>query len=265
MRRKNPMKRTVALLLAALMLAALLPVGGLAATVYKTKNLKIGSWIPCHNNWGNHPANDAIVTYKLKLNKDSIVTMSWTGNPENTKTEIKFYDDAKIRKGNDVSPFLTFHPDERKGSLQYVLLEGIYYLRMNFYDQNARVKVRFNLKSVQRQRDNYCLAKAAHLSKGKTAEIVQTADCCYPRWYKINLTQNKKFSVYLDLHYTIGRGRIDIYDTKMQHVSLINDQKWYHTQEAQPKGTYYIVVTTSDLDGNNTMGHLGDYVTLRWK
>jgi len=174
------MQRTVALVLALVVVMAAFSTCALAADRYRVETLKKGTWYKV-------PYEDKANTiYKLALSADSIVTVNWKGN-KTGNANFDIYTDQKCN--NNVR--YCIDDDKLSGSEIYVFTKGTYYIQMyedQVYEDQGRPtsQVKVTVQKAVNQ-SNYCRAKAVSLKRNKTVKIAQTSNYCYDRWYRITL------------------------------------------------------------------------------
>jgi len=250
--------RSVALLLALLLVLPAFSTAAYAAGKYKKKTLQVGKWykLPYYEFFDNLKT-----IYKLTLASDSIVTLNWKNKRLSDYTRVYFYTDAQCDHqvwywnctDNNLKP-------TRSGSKPVVLSKGVYYIKMCEV-RKSTTKVMFTVEKVI-NKDNYCRAKAIFLKRNKKEKIIQTNDYCYVRWYKIKLDRKQAVTftaVNEDGHYRTPI--LSIRDSKDNFVSYTKtEDPLIITTEPLKKGTYYLNVDIF----RPFEEYVGYYVTLKW-
>lgn len=242
------MQRTVALVLALVVVMAVFSTGAFAADSYRVETLKKGVWykLPYVEN------TDKI--FKLALSADSIITVNWKGN-KSGQAIVFFYPNTKC--DNEIK--YCIFDNGLTGSEVIALTKGTYYIRMYDHQEKSTAQVKFTVQKAVNQ-NNYCRAKAVSLKPNKTVKIAQTADYCYDRWYRITLNSKKTVTI------TTNEGEADsirLYDSKMKKIDCTSGSRKVITEDPIKKGTYFIrVMSPNDYDyvGECT----GTYLTLSW-
>lgn len=241
------MQRTVALVLALLVVMAAFSTCAFAADRYRVETLKKGTWYKV-------PYEDKANTiYKLALSADSIVTINRKGN-NSGEAYVLFYTNKKCEGSSINDDYRT------SGTEIFSLAKGTYYIEM--YDdltEKPDTQVRITVKKAANQ-DNYCRAKAVSLMPNKTVKIAQTSNYCYDRWYRITLNSKKTVTITTNEG---EAGNISLYDSKMQRVVCTRGSRKVITEDPIKKGTYFIRVTSYD-DYDYVGEYVGTYMTLSW-
>lgn len=237
------MQRTVALVLALVVVMAAFSTGAFAANRYRVATLKKGTWYRV-------PSSDyANTIYKLVLSSDSIVTINRKGY--NGETYIPFYTDKKC-DGSSIN----YDYDYMNSDTEiFSLVKGTYYIQMYEYGDRPTTQVKFTVQKAVNQ-NNYCRAKAVSLKRNKTVKIAQTADYCYDRWYRITLNSKKTVTI------TTNEGMADniiLYDSRMQKIDCTSGSRKVITEDPIKKGSYFIRVRAYSVGE-----YVGTYITLSW-
>ena len=248
--------RTLALLLAALLLLGALPATALAAT--KVENLKKGHW---YNLWN---AIDRTVYYRFTLYSDSIVKIScrnvrdWAGfslctGPTHNKSigELSVYDG--------------------KSTSCAALPKGTYYFSMSYEveresgDPTPQACVTVE-KAVNKP--NYSKGKAIALAANKTVRIAQTANNSYSRWYKLRLNRTMPVTIKAQYGYTDS---IVLYNSASAKVKCSRTYNRVKSKSSLKPGTYYIEVKVpreyDESTGFYQTGYskrMGHFITVQW-
>ena len=242
------MQRTVALVLALVVVMAAFSTGALAADSYRVETLKKGTWYKLPSGSSDN------TIYKLALSTDSIVTVKWKGN-KTGEAILYFYPNTKC----DDYIKHCIYDKEPSGSEMVPLTKGTYYIQMYEYKEEPTTQVKVTVQKAVNQ-NNYCRAKAVSLKPNKTVKIAQTADYCYDRWYRIRLNSKKTVTI------TTNEGNADyirLYDSKMQRVDCTSGSRKVITEDPIKKGTYFIRVMSPD-DYFYVDEYVGTYITLSW-
>jgi len=239
-------QRSLALLLALMMILTAFSATALAATSYKVATLKRGTWYKL--------PDDVTTVYKLVLAADSIITTNWKNATE--ESYIFFCKDSKCT--NRVFEIIG---DNVENNVDVVsVVKGTYYIYMETYADNPKVQVKFTVQKAA-NKANYCRAKAITLKRNQLVKIAQTPHYCYSRWYRINLTKKKTVTI------TTNEGKgsyIQLYDSKMKRISCAYGDRTVITEDPIKSGTYFIRVNSSE--SYYEMGeYTGDYITFKWK
>lgn len=227
-------RRVLALLTAALLLAALFGGAALAATKPVPKassgkivTLKLKQSVTMPKNENKAPV------YKLKINKDSIVTMTWSGNAKKS-AYLQFYLDSKCKKNAGYFSF----KNKAKGSQKYVFAKGTYYIKMADYTRKTVVK--FTAKTIK-YTANYTPSKAIALAAGKKLTVGMAPLKDFPLWYKITLTQPQPIAITKS-----EQGSIWLYDSNLETVSMTYSDSYRASENTLDPGTYYLRVSHDD-------------------
>ena len=242
------MQRTVALVLALVVVMAAFSTGAFAADRYRVATLKKGVWykVPYKDN--------AYTIYKLALSADSIVTVNWKGNKYG---EAYLYLYTNTKCDDSIASFIDY--EAPSGSAAVGLAKGIYYIRMYEYEDRPTTQVKVTVQKAVNQ-NNYCRAKAVSLKPNKTVKIAQTADYCYDRWYRIALNSKKTVTITTNEEMA---DRIILYDSRMQNIDCTSGSRKVITEDPIKKGTYFIRVM-SPRDYAYVGEYVGTYMTLSW-
>ena len=197
--------------------------------------------------------------YKLTLNEDSVVKVTWSENNNN-----HFY--FAIHKSQSLdAQIVSKFPDTAKGNISYALKKGTYYVEMydgysfSSYTPTAKVKFEWQDASII-NKNNYCRAKAISLDAKTAARVAQTPTQDYVRWYKIKLTKSQKLSInVLNGSYSYIRvlsPSYTSYETSYSKGTLT-------TTEKLSSGTYFICV--NDMYNSYKRNVLGEYIVFKWQ
>jgi len=238
------MQRTVALVLALVVVMAAFSTGAFAADSYRVETLKKGTWykVPSYNK--------VKTIYKLSLSADSIVSVNWKGN-ESGEASLTIYTDKKCE--NSVRNCIDY--EKPSGSYMIALTNGTYYIRMSEWEDRPTTQVKVTVQKAVNQ-NNYCRAKAVNLKPNKTVKIAQTADYCYDRWYRIAL--NSKKTVTITTNEEMAEC-ITLYDSRMQEIDCTSGSRKVITEDPIKKGYYFIRVRAYSVGE-----YVGTYITLSW-
>ncbi len=238
------MQRTVALVLALVVVMAAFSTGAFAASRYRVATLKKGTWYKVRS------SDYANTIYKLVLSTDSIVTVNWKGN-KSGEARSYIYTNTKC----DESISYCIDDESPSGSKMIALPKGTYYIQMYEWEDRPTTQVKVTVQKAVNQ-NNYCRAKAVNLKPNKTVKIAQTADYCYDRWYRITL--NSKKTVTITTNEEMAEC-ITLYDSKMQEIDCTSGSRKVITEDPIKKGTYFIRVRAYSVGE-----YVGTCVTFSW-
>jgi len=238
------MQRTVALVLALVVVMAAFSTGAFAASRYRVATLKEGTWYKVRS------SDYANTIYKLALSTDSIVTVNWKGNKSGEACSYLY---TNTKCDDSIAGFID--DEAPSGSAAVGLAKGTYYIRMYEYEDRPTTQVKVNVQKAVNQ-SNYCRAKAVNLKPNKTVKIAQTADYCYDRWYRIAL--NSKKTVTITTNEEMAEC-ITLYDSRMQEIDCTSGSRKVITEDPIKKGYYFIRVRAYSVGE-----YVGTYITLSW-
>ena len=239
--------RVIALLLSLVLLFS--AVGGMTAVAatasYKVYTMKADTYYKTDNY-----RTEVKKVYKLAIEKDSIVKITWSGSP--SSIYILITKDAKAEKR-----VKSYYVDKKSGTETLALAKGTYYFNAEVSSSDVVGKYKVNVTAIK-DPGNYCIAKAAALKAKTKITLTQTDNYDYNKWYKITLSSKKKISVE-----TNGYGYyIDIYNSKYERLKVSTGSNLTVTEKAQAKGTYYIRVSGYSLYATDYGP--GQYITMKW-
>lgn len=220
---KNTLRRTLAMLL---ILAALLPILSMASyAAVATKSYSLGQTVTVTKDgaW-----------YKFSVPSSGYLTIT-----SNAKVTWKL--------GKSTSDTTDYRVTTTKSAEP--VSKGTYYMKAK--GVNGNVKIKLTLTAVS-QPANYTASRAVALSANAKTYVMQTKLDNYNHWYKIKLTEKRKFSI-------VGlMGDVDSYSYRIMDSNLKPVDTSYNatkniltTSNAMAKGTYYVQVhsaSQSDLN-----------------
>lgn len=235
---KNKTLRILCLCLMLTLLAAAMTPAFAAST--KVKDLSPGKWTAIAKN----------TVYKLVLKNDYEVDLYWKGVAEKEDLAIEVYANKKLTWGAGYWPVES--ASSASEPVRAILVKGTYYIKPNNYAAFANAKLKVKLKKFK-YTTNYSRSRATTLKKDQWVEAFLSASTHYPHWYKINLSKKQKITVihgdWFDVRiYPANGPRLEtVYSPESEEEV---------TTEAQPKGTYFIMVSdATPLDGNPWEGY----------
>lgn len=242
------MQRTVALVLALVVVMAVFSTGAFAASRYRVATLKEGTWYKVRS------SDYANTIYKLALSTDSIVTVNWKGNKSGEACSYLY---TNTKCDYSIADFIDYGAPS--GFNTIALAKGTYYIRMYEYEDRPTTQVKVTVQKAVNQ-NNYCRAKAVSLKPNKTVKIAQTADYCYDRWYRITLNSKKTVTITTNEEMA---DNIRLYDSRMQKIDCTSGSRKVITEDPIKKGTYFIRVMSPGYYGY-VGEYVGSYMTLSW-
>ncbi len=199
-------------------------------------------------------------TYSFSVKTDSKIQFKWSGN-NNHNFYLAVYSDKSRTKIIE-----NIFPSEASGNFYLALKNGTYYVDM--YDgagstYTPTTKVKYTATYVTKiNKDNYCRGKAVELKSKTYAQIVQTPNYDYDRWYKITLPKNQKVTIAIPN----GGGSYALYVYSSSFVqskfSWNSSTKKMTSTDILAKGTYYIHVPAY---GSYSQAVRGKYMDFQWK
>ena len=199
--------------------------------------------------------------YKMTLEKDSLVKVSWSNN-KNSSAQMLLYTDSKRTKLVTSAGF----NDGASGKKFFSLKKGVYYIYMydNFESAAApTTKVNFSWTPASNyNKENFCSSKAIMLNANTTESVVQTPSENYPRYYKIKLTREQKVQILTPYG---NNTYIHIYsaDWSTQYLTSPADETIMVTTQKLKAATYFVVI--DECSRPYQSGVLGKYIAFKWK
>ncbi len=238
--------------------------------------LQLKTWSALKQMTSDNKAVGATQTYHVfKLTVPSDGYLKIEQKPKDTPwTTAKIYSNIYVYKKfpkNGSSPIgdqlydTAFASEESR----YVpVLKGTYYI-----SSSDAATIRITHTKAQVRNDNYCRALAKTIKSKQKVTIVDLEGYETDRWYKINLTKDKKITITLKtlgIHQTtqgdnLNRGDFRLYNSgkTIQKITPKGDYKTF-TTEKLPKGTYYLRIYFG-AGSNNDIQERERIRTLTWK
>lgn len=220
--------RLVALLMVALTLWAVIGSAALAATADRVVTLKMGSYSLKKDDYMNP------VIYRLKLKKDSRITLTWSGNKQKNAYFFVYLD-----KNHKTSAGSIYLNKSAKGSATYMFPKGTYYIKMYDYKEKTKLKL---ASASPTKTPNYTPRLATKLKARKKTTIALSPMGLCPLWYRIALTGNRAITVTKS-----DNCEVSLYDSKLNRISdVMISSTHVATKALCPAGTYYLRVRPND-------------------
>lgn len=225
--------------------------------VYKSETLPENTWV-------------TVKYYPVEYNADSIsqiyklyritvpaggyvnIQLQYSGSDFSIGAFKSITKDKPIEKSRSVMNAILYN---REKNLCWTARKGSYYLYPRL-DTVSQVKLKWTFVKCSNTVTNYCMSRAKTLPQAKKSFVffdygTDEAD----RWFKVNLLENKRLSIYADYIGSLSVFKPNGKNVKADYVidNTNNGTRFIYRTGTLPKGHYYIKVNgcrEGDLDSD---------------